>query len=554
MPIIQTEIWKDNQDRPGTVIFDSQRTAQDIFSELEAHLAEIGRMPDEYFLLWVDWKDGKLFPKDATLSCVVNYGSSEGIYLDISIAYEKDVYEYSRKTGELGWHKRQVIERFATGKTLGESNGDLDRMNLTASSVTAAFYGYENGVHARYAIVERGETQTDFAFDVAPHNEKYAELVARLNKNIDDYHDLLMGLGRRDIIDMAGKIAAMSDTRDYMHRHDYTESELDYFLQFKNPLELVADIWQERELDDEEISFALDYAYEHRGDIITEHPLTDSASAALESSPRRYMGVDLISFLDKISEKVNTCHPDDWTKDKEGLYLAAKSQDPNKKRLIWHVCSYGTHLQQEYEAFIKGSIAYGCMTGYRQNDPDMFGYVIEVTGFNGGSVIGNVFEVSIYADYAKHICDMADPLDSLTIIYSGELGGEDAGKTVTVSRDKFVSDGYRLICESGKVASLIWHPQDKARLADILNSEYSRHMSLPVGSQEVLLRKLTEKLSEIRKPQTALPEQTENPAAAKPKQSILARLAEAGAEATAHNEQMSKSGTVKTKNHNMGIG
>jgi len=112
-------------------------------------------MPDEYFSLWLDWENGKLFPKDATLSCDVNFGGSEGIYLDISIAYKKDMYEYSRETGELGWHNRTVIERFATGKTLGESNDDLDRMNLIASSVTAAFYGYDNGVHARYVAVKQ---------------------------------------------------------------------------------------------------------------------------------------------------------------------------------------------------------------------------------------------------------------------------------------------------------------------------------------------------------------------------------------------------------------
>ena len=159
MAIIETEIWKPNPDRPGTLIFDSSRAAKEVFNELETHLAAIGRMPDEYFSLWMDWENGKLFPKDATLSCDVNFGGSEGIYLDISIAYKKDVYEYSRETGELGWHNRTVIERFATGKTLGESNDDLDRMNLIASSVTAAFYGYEDGVHARYVAIKNVKTE-----------------------------------------------------------------------------------------------------------------------------------------------------------------------------------------------------------------------------------------------------------------------------------------------------------------------------------------------------------------------------------------------------------
>jgi len=46
-----------------------------------------------------------------------------------------------------------AVERFATGKTLGESGEDMDRMGLMASAVTSAFYGDDNGAHARYAAV-----------------------------------------------------------------------------------------------------------------------------------------------------------------------------------------------------------------------------------------------------------------------------------------------------------------------------------------------------------------------------------------------------------------
>ena len=157
MAIIETEVWKPNPARPGTVVFDSHRMAQDIFRELETHLKAEGRMPDEYFLLDSDWKNCALFPKDANFLCNVNFGGSEGVYLDISLRYEKEVYERSRETGELGWIKRMVTEGFATGKTLGDTIYDLDKMNLAASSVMAAFYGFEKEVKERYAKIESGE-------------------------------------------------------------------------------------------------------------------------------------------------------------------------------------------------------------------------------------------------------------------------------------------------------------------------------------------------------------------------------------------------------------
>jgi len=161
MSIIETEIWKPNPDCPGTVFFDSQRTARDIFNDLETHLKADGRMPDEYFLFdsFGYWSDGALFPKDGVIVCETNYGTSEGVWLYISVSYEKEVYEHRRDNGVLEWHKRKVFEPFATGKTLGDTVDDLDRMFLAASSVMAAFYGMKVQVQERYAKIESGAIQ-----------------------------------------------------------------------------------------------------------------------------------------------------------------------------------------------------------------------------------------------------------------------------------------------------------------------------------------------------------------------------------------------------------
>jgi hypothetical protein len=168
MNIIEMEIWKDNPDRPGTLIFDRQRIAQDVFNELEAHLKADGRLPDEYFLFSHNWRDGKLFPKNADILCNVNFGGSEGIYLDVSVRYEKEVPKFNAATNKVETVKQRAIEQFAAGKTLGDSLEDLDRMNLVASSVTAAFYGMRQHVKARYVKIERGEEQAIYPI---PHTD-----------------------------------------------------------------------------------------------------------------------------------------------------------------------------------------------------------------------------------------------------------------------------------------------------------------------------------------------------------------------------------------------
>ena len=153
MHIIETEIWKDHPEKPTVVIFDQQRVAQDIFNELVVHLKADVRMPDEYFLLNHDWQDGKLFPRDAHIISSANFGGNEGTYLDVSIRYRKEVPRHEEST---------VFEHFATGKTLGDTIQDLDRMSLVASSVTAAFYGMKSQVQKRYAQVESGEVMRQY--------------------------------------------------------------------------------------------------------------------------------------------------------------------------------------------------------------------------------------------------------------------------------------------------------------------------------------------------------------------------------------------------------
>ena len=416
MAIIETEIWKKNPDKPGTVIFDKSRVAQEVYDELVTHLKADGRYPDEYFLMDYAWKDGVLIPRDADILCNTNYGGSEGVYINISLRYEKDVYEYNKASGEGEYKKRMVTENFATGKTLGDTIEDLDKMNLVASSVMAAFYGMEREVRERYAQVESGEikppypkltpydpestpsttirngeikrsdlviatgdyfhpylvgevtavhkvgttahssrTSTDEVivdFMARPYSEirkneidshfsekyrkpvsidgdlrytldclkispeylyridesdlemllesrenckaffgnvlvaqtdKTSMLMERLNKNLSDYHKSLENFDTNELIDMANRISATSNAHSYMTtHHDFSEGELEFYLRFQNPLEIVTDAVKQRDEDISDIGFMLSYVYGKRDDIVADYPLMDVKDAAVK--------------------------------------------------------------------------------------------------------------------------------------------------------------------------------------------------------------------------------------------------------------------------------
>jgi hypothetical protein len=68
-----------------------------------------------------------------------------------------------------------------------------------------------------------------------------------------------LSFGKQEIIDMASKISAMSDVHTFMSFYDFADAELDFLLQFQNPLEVAADNWLDYTQDmSDELGYAMD--------------------------------------------------------------------------------------------------------------------------------------------------------------------------------------------------------------------------------------------------------------------------------------------------------
>ena len=139
MNVIELEQWKPSGNDPRKLEYAGQPTAQEVFEELKHRLEGMGYLPDEYFLLNSGWKNGREIPKEADIVCTTDYGGSEGVYLDVSLKW----CDEKQKT---------ITKNFITGKTLGQSGDDLDRMFLISSTITKAFHG-DCAIHARYMEV-----------------------------------------------------------------------------------------------------------------------------------------------------------------------------------------------------------------------------------------------------------------------------------------------------------------------------------------------------------------------------------------------------------------
>ncbi len=214
MKQIEFERWEPDAENPRKLNYAGQRTAEDVFCELKARLDSVGYLPDEYLLLDIHWQNGREMPKDADFFCKTDYGGSEGIYLDMFLEWYED--------------SQRRTEHFMTGKTLGESGADMDRMFLISAAITKAFRG-DNSVHARYMVVgARPEPEEAMLLHLNPDEQRLvaqalAEQRIRLGPQAEGEEKLLRRMtgSVTEYMDAAGLSDRLSENdRALLAEHD----------------------------------------------------------------------------------------------------------------------------------------------------------------------------------------------------------------------------------------------------------------------------------------------------------------------------------------------
>ena len=190
---IELEIWKPKEDDPRYVVRAGQREATAVFAELKQRLDSMGMLPDEYFLMAPEWENGREIPEGADVFVTTDYGESEGVYLD----------------GYLKWYEdsKPVIQSFFTGKTLGNTGADLDRMFLISSAITKAFHG-DHGQYPRYVKLGPEEPGGDMIVNLTPGEQRiFIDALMERRENMRDQTAGVEQLLRR----MTGSITAYMD-------------------------------------------------------------------------------------------------------------------------------------------------------------------------------------------------------------------------------------------------------------------------------------------------------------------------------------------------------
>ena len=149
--------------------------AKETFDKLKTHLETHGLLPDEYFL-YSDELSGEL-PEFEEALCIPNFGSSEGIYLDSSLACRNS-------------DGKRYFQSFATGKTLGETADDYFRMFRIAAECSLMLNGrgfsYErNNVDIVLTGKEAAAVANSVELDLCGYLEPEAE--ALLSSALDKF-------------------------------------------------------------------------------------------------------------------------------------------------------------------------------------------------------------------------------------------------------------------------------------------------------------------------------------------------------------------------------
>lgn len=121
----------------------------EVFGRLKESLENMGMLPDEYFLRNGNEADETELPDYDYAQCVPSYGESEGIYLDIALAYTDE-------------NDRPRYERFATGKTLDESVDAFLKMSMTAAICSLLLNGRGHVYQSEGAVLILDKDEKNF--------------------------------------------------------------------------------------------------------------------------------------------------------------------------------------------------------------------------------------------------------------------------------------------------------------------------------------------------------------------------------------------------------
>lgn len=226
MKTVETEIWVPHPEKEYHVVYKGQRKAKEVFEEIRDALAADGLLQmDEFFdyfsMSFRMEEQGMEFPKMDDLCCYAEWGSNEGIYLNVDILHDNKTQ-----------NRRERIS-FICAKTLEETETAFNRMQYIAGYIYRLFMG-DRSVHARYAVVNTGESE-----------KNHIILKERVEKEFNDLLTKKLYHNEAKVHLYADEIALKAMILKVLSKCRFSKDKLEELLTMDNILESIVPLCQQ---------------------------------------------------------------------------------------------------------------------------------------------------------------------------------------------------------------------------------------------------------------------------------------------------------------------
>ena len=248
--------------------------------------------------------------------------------------------------------------------------------------------------------------------------KSYQQLLDRVTENYADYRAGLLLKDRQELIDGADRIAKTAEVFQYFTTKPLMETEVAYFLNFQNPLEVAADHWESCEFELDALGTVIADAVD-KADDLTLYPLAADTPERKPSGLQKFVDVDLETVLRQIMAQKTAFYQTDLNYALDTMRQGAVTEDPAKRNFVVIFRQSGVECLNERDTLIAGTRSYNvCQYYHTQTREPVLAYSVELTGDGANGLRGNLYQQDQH-ELAKFTEKAASPYTDVTVTFFG---------------------------------------------------------------------------------------------------------------------------------------
>lgn len=302
----------------------------------------------------------------------------------------------------------------------------------------------------------------------------YQQLVDRVTENYADYRAELLLKDRQELIDGADRIAKTAEVFEYFTKKPPSETEVTYFLNFQNPLEVAADHWENCEFELDALGAVIADAVD-KADDLTLYPLAADAPERKPDGLQKFLDVDLETVLPQILAQKTAFYQKDLTYALDTMRQGAATEDPAKRNFVVIFRQSGVDCLNERDMMIAGTRSYNvCQYYHHQTREPVLAYSVELIGDGSNGLRGNLYQQDQH-ELAKFTERAASPYTDVTVTFFG-------GREVRVPEKEYNYETIpNLKYHYGDIFDTRNEADDESVVQGALHREHERRERMPRG-------------------------------------------------------------------------